>query len=102
MLSFRRLARANRQRCEESYFPLHSWSETDWATAMAGECGEACNLIKKMRQGQVIDTKDIGDELADLILYADLLASRLGLDLEACLIDKFNRVSEQKGSEVRL
>jgi NTP pyrophosphatase (non-canonical NTP hydrolase) len=102
MLSFHRLAIANRQRCEEVFYPLDSWSPTDWATAMAGECGEACNLIKKMRLGQDIDLKEVGAELADLVIYVDLLASRLGLDLENCLIEKFNQVSAKKGSEVRL
>jgi len=102
MLSFRRLSRANRQRCEESYFPLEDWTPTDWATALAGETGEACNLIAKMRRGDKIDVNDIGRELADIVIYADLLASRLGLDLEKCLVQKFNETSARQGSEVLL
>ncbi|MEL7340226.1 MAG: MazG-like family protein [Bacteroidota bacterium] len=102
MLSFRRLSRANRQRCEESYFPLEDWTPSDYATALAGETGEACNLIAKMKRGVNIDHEDIGRELADVVIYADLLASRLGLNLEKCIIQKFNETSARKGSEVLL
>lgn len=102
MLTFRKLSRANLTRCEESFHPLEDWSPTDWATALAGECGEACNLIKKMRRGDAVDVADIGRELADIVIYADLLAARLGLNLEKCLEQKFNEVSDRLGSEVRL
>ena len=102
MLSFRRLSRANHQRCEESYFPLEDWTPSDWATAMAGEVGEACNLIKKKRMGQNIELEDIGRELADVVIYVDLLASRLGLNLEDCVVKKFNETSARQGSDVQL
>ncbi|MFK7920659.1 MAG: hypothetical protein AB8H47_01820 [Bacteroidia bacterium] len=102
MLSFRRLSRANRQRCEENVFPLEDWTPTDWATVLAGKTGDACNLIARMRRGDKVDVKDVGRELADIVIYADLLASRLGLDLEKCLVQKFNETSARKGSEVLL
>lgn len=101
-LRFSALRLANVKRCEEVFHQLHDWSPTDWACAMAGECGEACNLIKKTRRGEAIDVDDIGDELADLVIYADLLAARLGLDLGRCIVKKFDEVSEKRNSKTFL
>ena len=81
---------------------------------MAGECGEVCNAVKKLRrlqdgtntakdpQTEAEALHDIGEELADLIIYADLLAARLGLDLSVEIEAKFNSVSRLRGSSVRL
>jgi len=102
MLSLRRLSRANRQRCEENSSPLEDWTPTDWATALAGKTGDACTLIAKMRKGDKIDPNDIGRELADIVICADLLASRLGVDLEKAVVKKFNETSTRQGSEVLL
>ena len=40
-------------------------SPTGWATAMAGECGEACNFVKKIRRDDHVELADVGEELAD-------------------------------------
>lgn len=101
-LDFDALRAANVKRCEDVFHPLDSWSPQDWACAMAGETGEACNLIKKLRRNEAIDHGDIGRELADIVIYADLLAARLRLDLGDAVRAKFNEVSERRGSEVRL
>jgi NTP pyrophosphatase (non-canonical NTP hydrolase) len=66
---------------------------------MAGEAGEACNLIKKMRRGDHVNLKQVADELADLVIYADLLAARLDINLGAAVVDKFNEVSAKKKVE---
>lgn len=102
MITFEQLKKANETRCGAAFHPIQSWSPTDWACAMAGECGEACNMIKKLRRGDDIDIAEIGKELADVVIYADLLALRLGLDLGDCVVQKFNEVSERRGSDVRL
>jgi len=103
-LSFARLRSANVNRTADAFHPVHEWSPTDWATAMAGECGEACNLVKKLRRGEDINPRDIAHELADLVIYADLLAARLDIDLGAAVVEKFNIVSDRPRpvSEVRL
>ena len=98
MLTFGELRRKNLLRCEDSFHPLSEWSETDWATALAGEVGEACNLIKKRRRGEEVPVKEVMDELADAVIYADLLASRLGQPLDEAVKRKFNEVSERVGS----
>lgn len=106
MLSFSEFRKKNTERCESAFHKIVSWSPAEWACAMAGECGEACNNVKKIRRlnGSEDGRKDlvsnVADELADMITYADLLASRLGIDLEAALIRKFNAVSKRVGSDV--
>ena len=113
-LSFIDLRLANVKRCEQVFHKLHDWTPAEWAVAMAGECGEACNAVKKLRR--VADgtntAKDpqtheeavaaIAAELADTIIYADLLAARLGIDLGDAVVAKFNVVSDRMKSSVTL
>lgn len=113
-LYFRELREINVIRCEEVFHKLHDWSPTDWATAFAGEAGEACNAVKKLRrladgkntekdpQNEIACIKKIAYELADTVIYADLLAARLGIDLGEAIRQKFNIVSERMNSVTRL
>ena len=113
-LSFDRLRRVNVRRTEEVFHPLNDWSPTDWACAMGGEAGEALNKVKKLRRLDGADKrmdspamrrvakKAIAKELADTVLYADLLAARLEIDLGEAVRAKFNEVSRFKGSRERL
>lgn len=91
---------------------LHSWSLSDWFTALAGEVGEAGNVIKKLNrlrdgiQGNK-ETPDqlrrqLSDELADVYLYLDLLAQAAHVDLPAAIVRKFNATSERLGFPERL
>ena len=101
-LEFSELRKANEIRCEALYHAIDDWSPTDWACAAAGEMGEACNLIKKMRRGEDISLNDVAYELADTVIYLDLLAARLGIDLAHAIAAKFNKVSIERESPVRL
>ncbi len=101
-LSFDGLREANVMRCITAFHAIDDWSPTDWMTAVAGEVGEAANLIKKLRRGEDILAEDVGKELADVVIYLDLLAARMHLDLGECVKDKFNKVSDRVGSTVRL
>ena len=114
------LAKANADRCNEVFHPINSWSPTDWACAMAGECGEACNEVKKLRRKfynsddmdlsypedfqkhHAVEAARVGAEVADMVIYADLLCQRLGISLEDAIREKFNAVSEETGSDVRI
>lgn len=44
----------------------------------------------------------VATEIGDTVVYLDLLAQRLGLSLEKCIRDTFNRVSEREGFPERL
>jgi len=72
---------------------VDSWTETDWACAAAGELGEACNLIKKLRRGEDVPAIEIAKELADAITYIDLLMYRLGFATGDIVAMKFNEVN---------
>lgn len=111
-LTFAELRAANVRRTEEIFHPIDDWSPTDWATAFGGEAGEALNLVKKLRRvgdrharvdPDVTTLKQlIGNEVADTVIYADLLLARLGLELGRCVVGKFDRKSTEFGSSVRL
>lgn len=83
----------------------HRWSASDWAVAAAGELGEALNKLKKYNRGdysRAESVEGIAEELADTLIYLDLFADNLGIDLNEAVIKKFNRVSREKGSTVML
>lgn len=122
-LTFDQLREANVPRCTESFFPLNAWGPQQWGNAMQGEAGEAGNFLKKLERDAMkagvsfadiitynyaADPKfekrlhQIGLELADTVNYADLCAARLGINLGEYSRLKFNMVSEEKGSLIRL
>jgi NTP pyrophosphatase (non-canonical NTP hydrolase) len=115
-LSFGDLSKINRQRCVRWHpgFPTDDeWTGADWSNAMCGEAGEAANVVKKLRrvecslQGRADPPPPellvrLGEELADTIIYADLLASKYGVDLPAAIVRKFNAVSIREGLPERL
>ena len=81
------------------------WSLNDWAVAVTGELGEACNVLKKVRRGDL--TLDearplLTQEFADVVIYMDLLASQAGIALGQAVMDTFNNKSIKVGSRVRL
>lgn len=92
---------------------MMGWSLSDWFTACAGELGEAGNVIKKLnrfrdgmvgnRDASVTQLKlDLGHEIADTLIYLDLLANAAGINLEREVITKFNIVSARNGFPERL
>lgn len=114
MLRFSQLRDANISRLRRWHSKSEEWTGADWGNAMAGECGEACNLVKKLRRhetglGTSYNTApraelllDLADELADLVTYADLLAAHYGIDLGRAVGVKFNRVSAAQDFPERL
>jgi NTP pyrophosphatase (non-canonical NTP hydrolase) len=125
MLTFDEFRQKNVARCEDIFHPLNDWSASDWGVAMSGETGEmsdelaivilglhtigksgkVANAVKKFNRrddATDIHLKAIENELADMIIYADLLAARLGINLEDAIRSKFNEVSEKRKSKVML
>jgi NTP pyrophosphatase (non-canonical NTP hydrolase) len=114
-LTFDQLRAANVARCEGSFHGIDRWSPSDWMTAVVGEIGEAANLVKKLRRletapdthrpedgGTVAMTAKLATEIADAVIYLDLFAARMGIDLGYVVSRKFNVVSDRVGSSVRL
>lgn len=92
------------------------WTGADWSNASAGEMGEACNVVKKLRRletgtvgahnaadvDRAVLVEKLGEELADVLLYLVLVADYYDIDLAARVIDKFNLVSIESGFPERL
>lgn len=101
-INFNQLRAANRARQRTAFRKCIEWKPSGWSNALAGEVGETCNLIKKLERGEVIDKDDIAKEIADVIIYADILAAQFGIDLGQAVRDKFNEVSRRVESSVEL
>lgn len=75
---------------------------------MAGETGEACNIIKKLERerhgwrGSRSSLAELADELADVVHTAVLCAITAGVDLAPAVVAKFNATSEKNGLSSRL
>lgn len=100
----------NVQRAKEGFKCYDNQPLTYWTTALAGEVGELCNMIKKMQRverggldgGSSYSAKDITkemlkEEIGGIAIYLDLLASLLDISLEDAIIDTFDAKSEKYG-----
>jgi|SRR5882762_7671126 len=78
------------------------------STEFGGEAGEVQNKLKKiMRErlgirGTRASVQQLADELADVIICADLIAMEFDLDLERAIRRKFNETSHDQGFDVLL
>jgi NTP pyrophosphatase (non-canonical NTP hydrolase) len=106
-MTFEKLRTANTVRQEE-------WDPDDKITLsyrgneLAGETGEACNIMKKLERerlgirGSRTTRGELAKELADIIICVDLIASNEDIDLADAVREKFNETSEKYGLETRL
>jgi len=81
------------------------WTPAEWLEAVIGELGEYANERKKYRRGdRTLEEFNIlaRKELADVLIYLDLLAFQLGIDLGEAIVEKFNEVSDRVGCDVKL
>jgi NTP pyrophosphatase (non-canonical NTP hydrolase) len=82
---------------------IRSWSASDWLVAVLGELGELASLLKmrnRERDGLVGNKfsptgQQIADEIADVLVYLDLLAATQEVDLAVAVTTKFNEVSQR-------
>jgi NTP pyrophosphatase (non-canonical NTP hydrolase) len=109
-LNLKNFSELNRQRAEEGFKTYKNVPITYWTTALMGEGGELCNMVKKMERVSHggIDggssytaseiTKDmLEEEIGGIGIYLDLLAGLLGISLEEAIIKTFNSKSEKYG-----
>lgn len=75
---------------------------------LAGEIGEACNIIKKLERerlgirGSRATIDQLAQELADGIICIDLIAAATNIDLAEAIIHKFNLTSYARELPVML
>jgi NTP pyrophosphatase (non-canonical NTP hydrolase) len=109
-LDLEEFRQVNVQRAIEGFRCYDNQPITYWTTALAGEVGELCNMIKKIQRvekggidgGSSYSAKDITpdmlkEEIGGIAIYLDLLASLLGISLEEAIVDTFNSKSEKMG-----
>lgn len=114
-LTFNNLRQANIKRLptfkNSKGEPAHSkedgsdWSPAQWLQAMIGELGEYANFRKKFERGDINERDFLFEaekELADVQIYLDLLAMRLGIDLGKATISKFNEVSRRTKNDIMM
>lgn len=90
------------------------WDPTDAITLeyrgneLAGEVGEACNVLKKIARerlglrGSRATIEQLAEELADVVICVDLIAMQAGINLAEAVQNKFNATSEKYGLKTRL
>jgi NTP pyrophosphatase (non-canonical NTP hydrolase) len=97
---------------------IEEWSALEWAAAMAGEAGEACNAAKKLKRLECqiasinADERNpqseqdakiaVAKECADTIIYALLVFERVGIDAEYMIAQVFNTKSAEYGFPERI
>lgn len=104
-LSFNALRTANLERCPmfknakgEDHRNGSPWSLADWMVATFGELGEAANVMKKVRRGDfsLNEARDkLAQEFSDVVIYMDLMASEMGINLGEAVLKTFNAKSTQ-------
>lgn len=116
-LTFHALREANEQRLQDFrnargelvHRDKPEWSLSQWGCALAGEVGEALNIVKKMERGDFTMAEwnnrhkhELANELADVMIYLDLLALHAGISLPEAIVHKFNLVSNRINSTIHL
>ena len=109
-LDLQKFREINTQRAVEGFKCYQNVPITFWTTALAGEIGELCNMIKKLERvahggidggssytAATIDKEMLEDEIGGIFIYLDLLASLQGISLEEAIIKTFNAKSQKYG-----
>lgn len=73
---------------------------------LAGEVGEACNIIKKLERERLglVGSRDTNEhlieELCDVVICTYLIAMQIGINLDPHVARKFNETSRKRGLTV--
>lgn len=118
-LTFEEFSKANEAR-KKQFFKNASemWTLADALVACMGELGEVANALKKVRRAELgmLNKNDPGrqinsleeakaqvaGEIGGFMCYLDQLCVQLGLRLEDCIVDEFNKKSEELGLPERV
>lgn len=102
MISFDELRQKNIDRCPHYGYPVEEKSPMGWLDRVGDEFLELCDVVEAHDTGFDTLKEDIGKEIADVVTFCDLLATRYGFNLGKLVLDKFNEISERVGSDVRM
>ena len=109
-LDLEKFRKLNKERAIEGFKTYDNVPITYWTTALMGEGGELCNMIKKLERvkhggvdgGTTYTAKNITkeklmEEIGGIAIYLDLLASFLDIDLGEAIVKTFNSKSDTYG-----
>lgn len=98
------------ERAETGFKTYRNVPITYWTTALMGEGGELCNMLKKMERvahggidggstytAASLKKEDLAEEIAGIFIYLNLLAGLLDIDMEDAIIETFNSKSKKYG-----
>lgn len=106
-LNLNELRTANEAR-QKLWDPNNQITPSYRGNELAGEVGEACNVIKKLERerlgikGSRDTVEHLAQELADVVICTELIALKYGIDLSTAVIDKFNATSDAVGFPIKL
>lgn len=101
-LSFATLREANARRNAIWDTTAEGLSLAFRGNELAGEVGEACNVIKKLERerlgirGSRDTVEHLTEELADVIICVELIAMAMNIDLAHAVSAKFNETSHKQ------
>lgn len=114
-VTIREIAHYHRKRNKLWHADSEPWTLADWSNAAAGEMGEVCNVVKKIRRlqtgmkgvqlrNQGTDVNALVDkakgEIGGVFIYLLSLCDALQIDLTDAIRDEFNQVSSDQGFDV--
>ena len=98
------------ERAETGFKTYRNVPITYWTTALMGEGGELCNMVKKMERvahggidggstytAASLSKEDLAEEIGGIFIYLNLLSGLLGIDMEDAIIETFNSKSKKYG-----
>jgi NTP pyrophosphatase (non-canonical NTP hydrolase) len=107
-MDLKKFRATNMERAEYGFKTYSNVPKLFFTTALAGEVGELCNMIKKAERAKYggldagtnhkaadITQELLSEEIGGIFIYLDLLASLYGIDLEDAIIKTFNEKSEK-------
>lgn len=108
IIKFLQLLRVRNNERQVLWDPDRLTDSSFHSNELAGEVGEVCNVIKKLERerlgirGSRDTIEHLAEEIADVVICADKLAARYGIDLEQAVTKKFNATSEAVGFDIKL
>ena len=83
--------------------PFGNFNNMYWGTALSGEVGEVCALVKEEFLEGIDIKEELKYELADVFNYVVLMARHNGIDLEKAILEKIEIAKEKwKKTQERL
>lgn len=92
----------NWDRNETIFTECKDFEPKDFALAAIGPSGYIGYLLMRRERDENVNNGEIFEEIADAVVYLDLLCTALGGDLAVVVARKFNETSKKAGCDHKL